>query len=174
MHQVSIVAKKHMGLLADARDPIAVQRVCAMKRRPEGEPLGLLVPSFDAALELAEDRNGVGERLAARWWPGPLTIVMHAREGIEPALTKDGKVAVRVPGPSPALEIVRAFGGALTATSANISGQPPLAREDELRTAFGDALAAIVPGRAPGGLPSTLVDVTGTELRVLRLGPIVV
>ena len=99
---------------------------------------------------------------------------MHAREGIEPALTKDGKVAVRVPGPSPALEIVRAFGGALTATSANISGQPPLAREDELRTAFGDALAAIVPGRAPGGLPSTLVDVTGTELRVLRLGPIVV
>ena len=169
---IACPTETQMGLLADARDPIAVQRVCAMKRRPEGEPLGLLVPSFAAALELAEDERGVAAQLAARYWPGPLTLVMNARQGIEAALMKDGKVAVRVPGPSPALEIVQAFGGPLTATSANISGQRPLESEAELRAAFGDALAAIVRGKVPGGLPSTLVDVTGAELRVLRVGPI--
>ena len=163
-----------MGLLADALDALAVQRVCAMKRRPEGEPLGLLVPSFGVALELAHDDNGAAARLAERHWPGPLTIVMRAREVLPAELLKEGKVAVRVPGPSPALDIVTAFGGALTATSANLSGQPTLSTETELRAVFGQQLAAIVPGTPPGGLPSTLVDVTVDPPRVLRQGPIVV
>jgi L-threonylcarbamoyladenylate synthase len=81
---------------------------------------------------------------------------------------------VRVPGPSPALELVQAFGGPLTATSANLSGQAPITTEAELRATFGDALAGIVPGSAPGGLPSTIVDATGERLVVLRQGAVVI
>jgi tRNA A37 threonylcarbamoyladenosine synthetase subunit TsaC/SUA5/YrdC len=97
---------------------------------------------------------------------------MRARPGLPAELVKDGNVALRMPGPSPALEIVTAFGGALTATSANLSGQPPLESAAELRAVFGADLAAVVPGQVPGGPASTIVDATGPSLRVLRAGPI--
>jgi L-threonylcarbamoyladenylate synthase len=169
---VACPTETQMGLLADARDAAAVGRVCAMKRRPEGEPIGVLVPSLEVALEIAADVAGEAQRLAASYWPGPLTLVMRARAALPPQLLKDGTIAVRVPGPSPALELVRAFGGPLTATSANLSGQAPLSGEAELRAAFGAALAALVPGTPPGAPPSTIVDVTGARPLVLRQGAI--
>jgi tRNA A37 threonylcarbamoyladenosine synthetase subunit TsaC/SUA5/YrdC len=98
---------------------------------------------------------------------------MRARSGLPPALLKDGTIALRMPGPSPALALVIAFGGPLTATSANLSGQPPLAGEAELRATFGAALAAVVPGTPPGAPPSTIVDVTSPRPMVLRQGAIV-
>jgi L-threonylcarbamoyladenylate synthase len=159
-----------MGLLADALDERAVQRVGAMKRRPAGEAISVIVPSFEAALRIARDDTGAAAELAARYWPGPLTLVMRAQPGLPAALLKDGTIAVRAPGPSPALDLVTAFGGPLTATSANLSGQAPLEREDELRAAFGAALAAVVPGKVPGGPASTIVDVTGPRRVVLRQG----
>ncbi len=161
-----------VGLLADALNPAAVQRVSAMKRRPAGEPLPLIVPSLEVALRLVHDLPAAAVELAARYWPGPLTLVLDAQPWLAAPLLRDGKVALRVPGASPALALVSAFGGPLTATSANLSGQPPLQAEAELRAAFGDALAAIVPGRAPGGAPSTVLDVTCDPPRVLRRGPI--
>jgi len=99
--------------------------------------------------------------------------VLRAAPHLPALVVKDGNVALRVPGPSPALELVRAFGAALTATSANLSGQPPLSNAAELRATFGAALAMIVPGHAPGGAPSTIVDMTGDTPRVLRRGAIV-
>jgi L-threonylcarbamoyladenylate synthase len=169
---IACPTETQMGLLCDARDARAVARVCAMKRRPASEPIALLVPSFELALELASDARGAAEQLARGHWPGPLTLVMRARAGLPSELVKDDKVALRMPGPSPALEIVRAFGGPLTATSANRSGEPPLERAEDLIATFGSDLAAVVPGQVPGGLPSTIVDVTGPSLRVLRQGPI--
>jgi L-threonylcarbamoyladenylate synthase len=162
-----------MGLLADALDESAVLRVCAMKRRVAGEPIGVLVPSLQAALQIADDPSGEAARLAASYWPGPLTLVMRARAGLPAALLKAGTIALRVPGPSPALELVRAFGGPLTATSANLSGEPPLRSETELRATFGAALAGVVPGAPPGAPASTIVDVTGARRVVLRQGAIV-
>jgi tRNA A37 threonylcarbamoyladenosine synthetase subunit TsaC/SUA5/YrdC len=90
------------------------------------------------------------------------------------ALLKDGALALRVPGKSPALSVVRAFGAPLTATSANLSGQPPLSDHDALRAAFGTGLAAIVPGAPPGAPPSTIVDLTGEQPRIVRQGAVVV
>jgi L-threonylcarbamoyladenylate synthase len=161
-----------VGLLADASDERAVQRVCTMKQRPASEALPLIVPSLAVARRVVQGFPPAAERLAAQYWPGPLTLVLRAAPGLPPALIKDGTIALRVPGPSPALALVQAFGGALTATSANLSGQPPLAEPDELRAAFGAALASIVPGRAPGGAPSTIVDVTGETPRIVRQGAI--
>jgi tRNA threonylcarbamoyl adenosine modification protein (Sua5/YciO/YrdC/YwlC family) len=112
-------------------------------------------------------------RLARQHWPGPLTIVLRARDGLPPELLKDGKLALRVPGPSPALTLVRAFGGPLTATSANESGRPPLTSAAELRATFGPALAGIVPGVSPGAPASTIVDLTGERPLVLRQGAVI-
>jgi L-threonylcarbamoyladenylate synthase len=170
---VACPTETQMGLLADALDARAIARVLEMKRRPADEPLPLIVPSLEAALRLAREVSPDALALAARHWPGPLTLVLHARPGLPLALQKDGKLALRVPGPSPALDLVTAFAGPLTATSANLSGLPPLRTEAELRATFGAALAAVVPGDAPGGLASTIVDVTGERPVVLRQGAIV-
>jgi L-threonylcarbamoyladenylate synthase len=170
---VACPTETQMGLLADALDERAIARVLEMKRRPASEPLPLIVPSLEAALHLARDVSADALALAARYWPGPLTLVLHARPRLPLAVQKDGKLAVRVPGPSPALDLVTAFAGPLTATSANVSGLPPLSTQAELHATFGTALAATVPGTPPGGLPSTIVDVTGERPVVLRQGSIV-
>lgn len=158
------------GLLADALDESAVARVIAIKRRGP-EPIALLVPDLACAERVAEldDR---ARALAAQHWPGPLTLVLRARAGLPAALVRDGTVGVRVPGASPALDLVRAFSGPLTATSCNPSGLPAAESAAQARAYFGDQLSAILPEPAFGGAPSTVVDVTGRELRVLREGAI--
>jgi L-threonylcarbamoyladenylate synthase len=170
---VACPTETQIGLLADALDPRAVARVSELKRRPAGEPIGVLVPSLEVALRLVRDVSAAAVVLAEQHWPGPLTLVLWAVPGLPEAIVKDKRVAVRVPGPSPALDLVRAFGGPLTATSANRSGEPPCATEDEVRAVFGDALGAIVPGSA-AGVASTVVDLTGDEPRVLRQGAITI
>lgn len=169
---VACPTETQMGLLADALNMDAVARVCAMKRRPLGEPLPLIAPSLEAAFLLARDVPASARALALRHWPGPLTLVLRAQEGLPAAVLNAGTVAVRVPGPSPAFELVSAFGGPLTATSANLSRQAPLTTEAELRATFGELLAGVVPGTPPGGMPSTIVDATHNRVRVLRQGAI--
>lgn len=161
-----------VGLLADARNPAAVLEVCRLKGRGTDHPIGLLVPDVAALEGWVEEFPAQARALAERYWPGPLSVVLRARAGLVPALVRDGTVSIRVPGASAALEIVRAFGSPLTATSANKTGEPSASTADEVRAVFGDELAAIVGGSAPGGPPSTVVDATGAELRVLRRGAI--
>ena len=160
------------GLLADALDAQAVARVVALKRRGT-EPIALLVPDLAAAEALAAaPLSDEVAALAARFWPGPLTIVLRARAGLAQPLAPAGTVGVRVPGPSPALDLVRAFGGPLTATSCNPSGQPAARNEAGARAYFEGQLAGFVPGDAPGGAPSTVLDASGARLRILRQGAV--
>jgi L-threonylcarbamoyladenylate synthase len=167
---IACPTETQMGLLADALDDEAIARVGALKHRPASEPIGLIVPSLEVALQLVSELTPLARQLAEQHWPGPLTLVMRARPHVPAGVQKHGTVAIRVPGPSPAYDLVRAFGGPLTATSANISGQPPLATEAELRAAFGEGLAGIVPGSPPGGAPSTIVDVTTERPVLVRAG----
>lgn len=171
---VACPTETQMGLLADGLDERVLAHVSAMKQRPASEPISLLVPSLEYALSLVNEISALAIELANAHWPGPLTLIMHGRPGLPAALLKDGRIAMRVPGQSIALELVKTFGGALTATSANLSGQPPLATEAELRATFGAALSGIVPAAAPGGQPSTIVDVTGEQPIVVRQGALVV
>lgn len=163
-----------MGLLADAQSEAAVAEVCRLKGRAIDQPIGVLIPNLAALEPLVAPLPARARELALRHWPGPLTLVLRARPGLPAALTRDGKLGVRVPGPSPALDVVRAFGGALTATSANRTGEPAARSDSEARAIFGAALAAIVPGIAGGALASTVVDASGETLRVLRPGPIAI
>ncbi|HKU40315.1 MAG TPA: L-threonylcarbamoyladenylate synthase [Polyangiales bacterium] len=163
-----------MGLLADARSEQAVAEVCRLKGRAPEQPIGVLIPDLAALDALVMEVPERARELAQRHWPGPLTLVLRARPGLPAALMRDGKLGLRVPGPSAALDVVRAFGGALTATSANRTGEPAARTDAEARAIFGAELAAIVPGAAGGAEASTVVDASGPELRVLRAGPIAI
>lgn len=160
------------GLLADAMNPSAVARVCEIKRRRTNDPIAVLVPSIDAARTLVSEFPDAAVRLARQYWPGPLTLVLRAVAGLPEPLVLDGKIGIRVPGPSPAWDIVTAFGGPLTATSANRTGAPAAVTAEQVMMALGDDVDAIVAGKCPGGAPSTMLDVTQVPPRVLRLGAV--
>lgn len=164
-----------LGLLADAHNPDAIERVAILKGRPKDLPIALLVPDAASVASLcAQPPNEATQGLMDRYWPGPLTVLVHAASTLSPRLTRDGKVGVRVPGPSPAADLVRAFDGPLTATSANLSGQPPVASVDGLPDSIRRGLAAEVPGESPGGEPSTLLDATVSPIQILRQGAVTI
>jgi tRNA threonylcarbamoyl adenosine modification protein (Sua5/YciO/YrdC/YwlC family) len=99
-----------------------------------------------------------------RWWPGPLTLVL-------PSLHGEDSLAIRIPSHTVALELLREVGDPLATTSANLSGRPPALSAADLAGLEG-LTAVLDAGRAPGGVPSTLLDLTTPEPRVLRTGPI--
>jgi L-threonylcarbamoyladenylate synthase len=151
------------GLAALASDRAAVGRIYELKGRSPSQPLILMVAeAADLDTSVVVDERAKG--YMARWWPGPLTLVLPAREG---AVT----IAVRIPDHPVALALLREVGEPLATTSANRSGDPPaLAADDAAR--LGGLDAVLDGGRAPGGVPSTLLDLTGTEPRTLREGPV--
>jgi L-threonylcarbamoyladenylate synthase len=161
-----------LGLLADARNEQAVERVAELKGRPGDMPIALLLPDAAAVTAVAEPPSAAARALIASHWPGPLTILLTAKSGLNPRLCRDGKVGVRVPGPSPAADLVRAFGHPLTATSANRSGEPPLRSVADLPRELAEGIGGLVPGLSPGGAPSTLIDSTRTPMTILRAGAI--
>ncbi len=161
------------GLGALARDAAAVERLVLAKGRPDGKPLPLVVVDVAAAREVA-DLGRRAARLAARFWPGPVTLVVPARPGLPDAITAGtGTVGIRVPGGEVARALARAAGGAIVSTSANPSGSPPAvsasALDPELRGRIDLVLDA---GPAPGGLPSTVVAVYEGGVRLVRAGAV--
>lgn len=173
---VAAATETFFGLLADATRAEAIDRVFALKGRDAAKGSALLAPGLDEWRALVASVPPTAERLANAFWPGPLTIALPARAGLDPRLVIDGTVGVRVPGPSVAARIVEAFGGAVTATSANRSGAPPAAKDDDVRATFADAVARgeleVVTGVAPGGAPSTIVAVSGAAIRIVREGAV--
>ena len=155
--------------LAAGLSGAAISRIFEAKGRPESKPLPVLVGSLEQAESVAivDDR---ARRLAQRFWPGPLTLVLTRAIGFDVDLGGDEKrtVAVRVPKHRLALDVLRAV-GPLAVTSANLSGAPPAATISEARDAFGDAVAAYLDGGRCTGLPSTIVFLAG-ERRILREG----
>jgi len=151
------------GLAALASRPDAVERVYEIKGRPQDRPLVLMAAKAAAIAELVE----VGGRARAcmdRWWPGALTLVLPRRG-------RSGTLAVRIPDHPLLLALLERVGEALATTSANLSGEPPALTAGAAARLEGVA-AVLDGGAAGGGQPSTLLDLSGTEPRVLRPGPI--
>jgi L-threonylcarbamoyladenylate synthase len=159
------------GLGADARSEAAVERLVAVRGREAGKPILVLVCDVAMAETIAAEVPDGARKLAARFWPGPLTLVMRARPGLPAALTAgSGTIGVRAPGHPVAAAIVDALGGPVTAPSANPPGKEPPRCLDDARAYFGDRVDAYVDGgELPGG-GSTVASVEGGELRVLRAG----
>ncbi len=171
---VAAATESFFALMVDAHAPKALDALFALKGRAPTKGVGLMVPDEAAWRALVGSVPASAQALARAFWPGPLTLVLPAAIELDPRVQATGTVAVRVPGPSPAAAIVAAFGGPVTATSANLAGEPPCAVAGELRRALAvDAAAVLVVGpNSPGGPVSTLVRVRGDDFDVLRPGAV--
>ncbi|NTU43069.1 MAG: threonylcarbamoyl-AMP synthase [Nitrospirales bacterium] len=161
------------GLGAGYDNPDALQRIYEIKERPQEKAMPLIIGDREALSLLTAEISASACRLMEKFWPGPLTLLLKAREGLQEKVISEGKVAVRMPGESFGLWLARAAGFPITATSANPSGMPPAATGRMVSEYFGDRLDLIIDsGKTAGGLPSTIVDATGDELIVLRKGAV--
>ena len=169
---VAFPTETFYGLGASAFDREAIQRIYAVKGRPEEKPLLVLVDSARMARTLVEEIPTIAWRLMTRYWPGPLTLVFRASPEVPDALTAGtGTIGIRMPGHPVALGLVQAAGVPVTAPSANPEGGEPPTTADEVERYFDGKIELILDsGPTRGGLPSTMVDVTATPPRLLRKG----
>jgi L-threonylcarbamoyladenylate synthase len=161
------------GLGADARSAAAVERLVRVRGREAGKPILVLVRDVAMAETVAVEVPAGARRLAARFWPGPLTLVLPARPGLPAALTAGtGTIGVRASGHPIAASLVEGLGRPVTAPSANPPGAPPPRRLAEARAYFGERVQVYVDGgELPGGA-STVAMVDEGGLRVLRAGAV--
>ena len=161
------------GIATLAQDEKAVGRLFAAKGRDFRAALPVMVAALDNLTSVALPLPGL-DTLAERFWPGPLTIVLPKTPSLPPLVTGGGNtVGVRIPDHPFVLELLRTVGLPLAVTSANLSGQPPAMTALEALAQLDGRVHLIVDGgRAPGGVPSTVIDLTTRPPRVLRAGPI--
>jgi L-threonylcarbamoyladenylate synthase len=155
------------AVAARAADPLAVARLYDVKERPSGQPMVWLVLDR-AQVERFAVVSAPAAELMARFWPGPLTLVLPAR------ITTDGPtIAVRAPNHDVALGLLRALGEPIASSSANPAGQPPPVDADQVMASLGDRLDVLLDGGPCRiGQPSTILDLAGATPRILRQGAI--
>jgi L-threonylcarbamoyladenylate synthase len=161
------------GLCSDPRSDAAVQRLFEVKDR-EAKPVPLLCASPSVAAGLVEF-NASSSRLAERYWPGALTIVAPARKGTGLSRLLDqgtGHLGVRVPKSDVCMSLAAKVGGAVTGTSANLSGQPSCRTASEVIAALDGRIQLVVDGGTLRSRESTVVRVTGETVEVLREGSV--
>lgn len=162
------------GLAADHTSPTALARLTALKGREENKPLALILSEGSEAERLAVNLTPTAKKLMARHWPGPLTLILQARPGLNPCLVSaDGGVGMRVSPHQAANALAQALGRAITATSANLAGRPAVARVADLDPAVAAGVDVILDmGACPGGMASTVADARREPPKVLRAGPV--
>jgi protein-tyrosine phosphatase len=158
------------GIAVSAESPGAVERLYALKGRPRSKPMSMMVASSEVVRRRCPDLSPTAIGLMQRFWPGALTLVLPCRapDGAPGAL-----VGYRYPSHPLALGLVRAAGVPLLVPSANLSGQPPATTAEEVLAQFPDQLDLVIDGGpANRGVASTVVQVVGDEITVLREGAI--
>jgi L-threonylcarbamoyladenylate synthase len=164
------------GLAADPFNLRAVDRVYEIKSRSRHKPLSLLIESIEQAEDLAKPLPQEFQALAKKFWPGPMTVIVKAASRLPLKVTANtGNVALRVPNAKIPLEVVRAAGIPITATSANLSGETECTTALAVRDQLGMRIPIIVDGgTSPRDIASTIVDLTDEDARwkILREGAI--
>lgn len=162
------------GLGADALNPYAVSKIFEVKRRPRFDPLIVHVVDFDWVLKVVKRFPPEAERIAKRFWPGPLTIVLE-KSGLIPDIVTAGlsTVAVRMPSHEVARRLIRSFGKPIAAPSANPFGYLSPTRAEHVARFFGKRVPLIIDGgNTVYGIESTVIRIEGGKIYVLRLGAI--
>jgi L-threonylcarbamoyladenylate synthase len=160
------------GLGALAFNGKAVEAIYIAKDRPAEKAIPILLGDLGDLPKVTSSLPPMAAKLASRFWPGPLTLIVPKNLNLPEAVSATATVAVRVPNHEIARAILRAA-GPMAVTSANISGQPSPVTADEVFAQLGGRIELIINGgKTPGGKPSTLVDCTGNEPAILRDGPI--
>ena len=159
------------GLAALPTVPGAVDQLFALKGRPADMPIAVLVAGLDQVAALAE-LSSAARRLAEAFWPGPLTMVLPRKEGVDlPLGEPHATIGVRWPD-HPLITSLAEAVGPLATTSANRTGEPTPATAAEAASALTGPVGAVLDGGDCTGTASTVVDLTGADLRVLREGAI--
>jgi tRNA threonylcarbamoyl adenosine modification protein (Sua5/YciO/YrdC/YwlC family) len=165
------------GVAADAFSPAAVQRLIDAKGRTRQSPPPVLIPGIPTLDALAEEVPDEVRALVAAFWPGGLTIILHAQSSLSWDLGETrGTVALRMPANRIALELLSET-GPLAVSSANATGEPSATTIEEAEAMLGDAVSIYLDDGPGGSVPSTIVDATGLsapegKLRIVREGAI--
>lgn len=159
------------GLGAMAFDSQAVEKIYIAKGRPTKKPLLVHISKIEQTEDLVTELNEVAKSMMERFWPGPLSLILPAREGI-PAIVTGGEstIGLRMPDHPVALALIDKA-GPLAAPSANISGNQSPVTAEQVKADLDGKIAAIIDGGLTGiGLPSTIIDLTGESIRIVRYG----
>jgi L-threonylcarbamoyladenylate synthase len=162
------------GLSCSLMDPLAVEFVYRLKRRPSHLSVIALIPETDAVYPLVDALPEVAEALMKRFWPGPLSIIFKASPLVPLRVRGErGTIALRVPKHPLSHALLEAVGGPLVSSSANLSGQPPCADAVEIVRVFGNQIDVILDGGpAPTTQPSTVVDISSGRVELVRPGAV--
>ncbi len=174
-----------VSLSGDPESVLATEGARRIKGYDEPRPFLCLMPDIEAVRALARRWSPAAERLTARFWPGPLTLVVPVAEGVLPRVAKEGRLALRVAADPVSRRLVGAWGRAIFSTSANRRGDEPAVRVEEaiarLAQTPGAAAVDLALDRIPApanveiptaGQPSTIVDVSGDTPRLVRAGAV--
>jgi len=163
------------GLGAHSGMAAAIEKLYQVKERERLKAIPLLIARTEDLTVVAGQVPEIAWRLAERFWPGPVTLVVPKAAAVLDVLTGGApNVAVRVPAHEAVLRLIATLGAPLAATSANISGQPEAVTAEEVRDTLGERVKLILDGgRCPGGVASTVVDVTVDPPAIRRRGAIV-
>ena len=160
------------GVGALAFDGVAVKSIYTAKDRPAEKAIPVLIGDPADLLKVTLEVPEAAVRLAARFWPGPLTLVVPRHPDLPESVSVTLTVGVRVPDHKVARALLMAA-GPMAVTSANLSGQPSPSTAQEVLAQLGGRIALIIDGgKTPGGIPSTVVDCSGPEPLILREGTI--
>jgi L-threonylcarbamoyladenylate synthase len=162
------------GLGANAQNPAALRKIFAAKGRPAQHPLIVHLDSAKYLHRWTQKLSPEAEKLAARFWPGPLTLVVHKAPHVLDAVTGgQDTVAIRVPGHPMAQQLLTAFGGGIAAPSANRYGHLSPTRAEHVRDELGDAVKIVLDGgECQLGVESTIVSCVDGSVRLLRPGAV--
>jgi L-threonylcarbamoyladenylate synthase len=169
---VAFPTETFYGLGVDARQEAAVEKIFHIKGRNSRNPISVIVDSEQELIPLVENVPEAARILMQKFWPGPLTLVFSAASSVSSRLTGgSGKIGIRVSSHAVARLLAKGIAGPLTATSANLSGEKECTRAAEVIPLLGDRLDAVIDGGpTPGGIGSTILDITVYPPLVLRTG----
>jgi L-threonylcarbamoyladenylate synthase len=180
-HAVDVL--QHGGLVAFPTDTVYglaalpfktefLEGLFSAKGRSNAHAIAILIGNYADLKKVVEKFDERAMRLAHRFWPGPLTLVVPKLQILPDALSQDGTIGIRMPDHPVALELLRKI-GPLAVTSANISGQDNATTAEEVYRQLNRRVHLIVDGgKTAGGVPSTVLDCISPSLKVLRQGPI--
>ncbi len=160
------------GLAALPFQAQSIERLYVVKGRSSQKAIAILLGKLAHLEQVASEMNPMAMRLAEKFWPGPLTLVVQRNPGLPAVLTPDNTIGVRMPDHPVALELLRQS-GPLAVTSANLSGRENTVTAQEVINQLRGRIHLVLDGgHIPGGIPSTVVDCTGPQPVILRKGPI--
>ena len=162
------------GLGVDATNEKAIRKIYSIKGRNFNNPVSVIIDQIENLQSFVQQVPDNALLLMQAFWPGALTIVFKASDGVLPLLTAGtGKIGMRISSHPAARVIAAKLGHPVTATSANLSGAPECSTADDVVNQIGDKLDAIVDlGKTAGGMGSTIIDVTFNPAKILRQGAI--